>query len=559
MSNLEYLIYLILIVLVSIFFIVLFFYNKRHKKPKHIKEKDYNYLKENKRIKFKRNDKFNWDVYDDETKIDELQFLGLDIWEDQNRAMKRLKDLKKEFEENKYIFLNVVEMFFLLEDSSEQISISESGNYYAHALGIKNLIEKEYDVETKNKVKEIRKNLQETNEEIEIDAKKLFFIMKNAKNFGLDRISNNSMFFQFLTRKNEKIIIDAAEDIKKNKEQESKIKVTLESFKNGDEVESKRILGISSKEERDRTNTFREISENFRKENKVTHLENGITEINYPNGLKLLKRGLWEIIDVKTKEDIEKEKDEESFKKQSRAIESIEVDKNKILSTEIKETKEVKIKKDNDYLKKPLGNINLLSENGPSSYYKYFKNIEDQNSFIKEITNLSSENINKIMEILFSSKVFIVDKVPMFLKNSSEEYFLNYEYMIYIFFNMVDNQNKLINELKNKNSTFALSYPVLFVTAYLNSFKSMNNFNLLENEKWRATVIQINDFAYRMNLVQVSKEFIDYIFITGKENILKGVFEISFLSKEDEINFKNNQKYLHITLDFFRSGDNHNE
>ncbi|PWE20333.1 hypothetical protein DF188_08045 [Aliarcobacter skirrowii] len=209
MSNLEYLLYLILLSITIVFLVIVYFYNKRHAKPKHIrKNKEHVFLKENKEVIYKRNEMFDWDVYKDEVNLNELKFLGLDIWEDQARAIKRLKELKKEFEENKYIHLNVIEMLFLLEDSSEQISISENGNYYVHSFGIKTLLEKVYDVQTKKKVEQIKANLINLNKEIEIDAKRLFFIMKNAKNFGLDRISDNSIFFQFLTRKNEKIVID---------------------------------------------------------------------------------------------------------------------------------------------------------------------------------------------------------------------------------------------------------------------------------------------------------------------------------------------------------------
>lgn len=53
-----------------------------------------------------------------------------------------------------------------------------------------------------------------------------FYNMKNAKNFGLDRISDNSIFFQFLTRKNEKIVIDL--EAEENMIKDNKIKVTLE-------------------------------------------------------------------------------------------------------------------------------------------------------------------------------------------------------------------------------------------------------------------------------------------------------------------------------------------
>lgn len=511
MSNLEYLLYLILLSITIVFLVIVYFYNKRHAKPKHIrKNKEHVFLKENKEVVYKRNEMFDWDVYKDEVNLNELKFLGLDIWEEQGRAIKRLKELKKEFEENKYIHLNVIEMLFLLEDSSDQISISENGNYYVHSFGIKTLLEKVYDVQTKQKVEQIKANLINLNKEIEIDAKRLFFIMKNAKNFGLDRISDNSIFFQFLTRKNEKIVIDL--EAEENTIKDNKIKVTLEEFKEDDEIESKRALGISSPEERDLTNTFREMTEEFKRENKVTSLEDGVTEIIYSNGLQLKKKGPWEIIDVKTIEDrqkIELEKEQQKIKEKNKLAEGVIAEDAKLTSedkkealakSEVKENEKPKVDlEEKDYLIVPNTNNYLFSENGELvSFYRFFKNANDLESLKIEISQLSKENLLKIIEILISNNLIKVlvgnTEIPMFVK-SNNLYYLNYELVIYSFLTMVNEQNKLIKALKGTNSTLVLDYPVSFVLDYLNAFKTTYNLNLVEDDR-KPSIDQLENIVF---------------------------------------------------------------
>lgn len=84
--------YLILLSITIVFLVIVYFYNKRHAKQKYIrKEKEHLFLKENKEVIYKRNEMFDWDVYKDEVNLNELKFLGIDIWEDQARAIKRIK------------------------------------------------------------------------------------------------------------------------------------------------------------------------------------------------------------------------------------------------------------------------------------------------------------------------------------------------------------------------------------------------------------------------------------------------------------------------------------
>ncbi|MDX4060457.1 hypothetical protein Q6A89_08020 [Aliarcobacter skirrowii] len=238
------------------------------------------------------------------------------------------------------------------------------------------------------------------------------------------------------------------------------------------------------------------MTEEFKRENKVTSLEGGVTEIIYSNGLQLKKKGPWEIIDVQTVEDrqkIELEKQQQKNKEKNKlAEEVIEEDvkltsndkKEALTKSEVKENEKPKVDlEEKDYLLVPNINNYLFSKNGELvSFYKFFKNANDLESLKIEISQLSKENLLKIIEILISDnliKVFVGNsEIPMFVK-SNNLYYLNYELVIYFFLTMINEQNKLIKALKGTNSTLVLDYPVSFVLDYLNAFKTTYNLNFI--------------------------------------------------------------------------------
>ena len=61
---------------------------------------------------------------------------------------------------------------------------------------------------------------------------------------------------------------------------------------------------------------------------------------------------------------------------------------------------------------------------------------------------------------------------------------------------MVNEQNKLIKALKGTNSTLVLDYPVSFVLDYLNAFKTTYNLNLVEDDRWKPRIDQLENIVF---------------------------------------------------------------
>ena len=74
-------------------------------------------------------------------------------------------------------------------------------------------------------------------------------------------------------------------------------------------------------------------------------------------------------------------------------------------------------------------------------------------------------------------------------------YYLNYEFIIYFFITIVNEQNKLVKALKGTNSTLVLDYPVSFVLEYLNAFKTTYNLNLVEDDR-KPSIDQLENIVF---------------------------------------------------------------
>lgn len=116
---------------------------------------------------------------------------------------------------------------------------------------------------------------------------------------------------------------------------------------------------------------------------------------------------------------------------------------------------------------------------------------------------------------------------------------------------MVNEQNKLIKALKGTNSTFALDYPVSFVLEYLNAFKTTYNLNLVEDDGKPRSII-LDGIAYKINLIQLSADFVNYLHIACKDSLLLNAREIDFLTKDEEKEFKLEKKVCNVNLESFR-------
>jgi len=116
--------------------------------------------------------------------------------------------------------------------------------------------------------------------------------MRNAKAMGIYNIENNSQFFMFAKENNNKIIdSDFINELQNNKTD-----IEIQAVKMFDKEEDEEIRNKKIKKLQKRVEKF---SSRFSKSKD----EEGNIIIEFPNGKKFIKNGLWDIQQVEEKED----------------------------------------------------------------------------------------------------------------------------------------------------------------------------------------------------------------------------------------------------------------
>ena len=251
--------------------------------------------------------------------------------------------------------------------------------------------------------------------------------MKNAKSFGLYNIKDKSQFFAFV-KKNTSVVIDMKQD--ENNESLGKIQFEVDeelSFdKDGEfqEIEKEKEKSISS------------LIADSRNGATQTKNENGDLIIEYPNGEKFLKKGLYEIEHIEKEVPQHEEKQNDDPRKDFKKI--LDPDsKDEVFGRE--KTNEVKEKApelERLFIKPKLEeghSFFFTDEDGKAiSFIGYFDDVKNTSDFKNRITVLSLRNMISFLEFCFSAKMqkqFTKIKIPLVFK-IGERTFLSYEYFI---------------------------------------------------------------------------------------------------------------------------------
>lgn len=593
MSAFEFVLYVVFTVGIFLIAIGIFFYNTRHedkfveKKIKKIKHEN----KKDKVVEFKKNQNFDWDIYEDDLTFDDKRFLGFDIWEFQETAITRIKKLKIDFEQNDSLYFNLIEILMLIDKYGEFITINENGEFVIGRMYLSNFIKQlSYDIELINLLHEIKLEYLSTTKDIEIDAREIFFIMKNAKNFGLGNVENHVQFFQFVNKNKSGIIIE--EKSLNSDRGTNNIKIIIsdkgvsESQKNI-KKDSFTKKDITPKEE------LQNVVDMYSSDLKKEMLENGFTKLTYSDGTVVIKNGLWEIIDVKTLEDIKLEEEalkermqKENHKKAvgiaNEVVASLESEGSK---KNIKEAKREALisdyKNDINLQGMPTKNMSdnfidskyfvplkrtdfYFYNNGTEkSFYNYFTKVFSEDGFDKAIRTLSSENLFQLLGIFFQDDFNRIvlnyhtkEKVnlPLIFKDE-RNYYLSYELVIYILLNLIKEKDVLLERTITNISGFSMRYPSPFIDSFSSHYRDVFHSDIFLYEK------EINHFFkyflfdgkyYKANFLIFNQKFIEHIRIQN-EALTEQINKIFILNKDDVDNLlKNGEVFYQITLRNFK-------
>jgi len=216
--------------------ILIYYYNNRHEyeAEDEIDEFEVEVFPDKKEL-YKSNDTFDWNLYESDLKYDYDKFAGCDVWSSKEKAEERIKVLKSEYEKSKSsIDINMLESMMLVEKFGEDIVLDSNGVYRIKEINLDNFIETlDYDLETIKMIAALKDELNFSIENYEIDAKKIFYVMRNAKSLGFNNMNNNSQFFLF-AKKHNNTTLDA--ELILNDEEDEVSKITIATIGFGEEV-----------------------------------------------------------------------------------------------------------------------------------------------------------------------------------------------------------------------------------------------------------------------------------------------------------------------------------
>jgi len=474
MSKLDLFFTVVFIVFTTIAVILIYLYNKRYKN--YDDEPDYSFeIKEqDSKVAYDENEDFGWKLYEDDLNYNVTKFMGSVVWENKKTAEKRIKELKDEFEkDNSKIILSMFETMLFVDKYGEDIKLDENGIYRTEQIHLYDFIhDLEYDIPMIETIERLKEQIGLSMEHYDVDIKKVFYIMRNAKAMGIYNIKNNSQFFMFAKENNNKIIdSDFINELQNN---QADIEIQAVKMFDKEEDEEKRNKKIKKLQER-----VEKFSSRFSKSKD----EEGNTIIEFPNGKKFIKNGLWDI------QQIEEKEDNSYIQIEEESISDIAEKVNKKQSDVIQ--KENKPDVTEELIKTNFLGIRQYAINsgeGKKSIIGYFGEINNYEEYNEIIEKLNVTELNSILAFIFSiksSRIKIEDFGNVsFIHMLNGDYYISYDYIAYILLLMIENRDSFAIENNIIKGNLVISYPVQIVQTFFDKVnKDLKNVFVKETEK----------------------------------------------------------------------------
>lgn len=287
MDKLDLFLTAVFIVGTIIIMILIYFYNTRHELIVDDELDEFEVeTKVGEKALYSSGNTFDWNLYESDLKYDYGKFVGYDLWKNEAAAKNRISDLREQYtRDNKLLKINMLETMMLINKNGEDVILDANGVYRIRKINIENFLDElDYTIETMKQIAELKDELEFSIDNYEVDAKKIFYIMKNARSFGLYNFNNHSQVFLF-AKKHKSTTIDA-EIILEDSKGMSEMNLLIEEF-----IEYKEDDLVIQERKDDMFSAFKKIKQ----KTKIYHDEEGNRIIEYPNGQKIIKKNLWEI------------------------------------------------------------------------------------------------------------------------------------------------------------------------------------------------------------------------------------------------------------------------
>ncbi|WP_457748571.1 hypothetical protein [Sulfurimonas sp.] len=479
MSKLELFFTGLFVVGTVVVMILIYFYNVRHKLVIESDIDDYEVeTKPGEKAIVEADENFDWDLYESDLKHDYDKFVGYDIWKSRKSAEKRIAKLREEFESGvDTLKINMFESMMLIDRFADSVSLDEEGVYRINTMLLSEFLKDlDYNPEMIEKIEELKDELDFSVETYEIDARKIFYIMRNASKLGVNNFNSHSQVFLF-AKNNKKATLEA-EIVGGGKNDIGELELYIENFDSSVEdfsVESKEDI-LSKKDEI--LSGVRNIMRNA----KVYFDEDGQRIIEYPNGQKLVKKNLWDVNVVDEEDDRKNTYNEESGTRREKFSDIIkERSADEIMFEEQQNLKEKsETAESHDPIEKNVSEekIKIVNEKiiNAKFYVKdrkkvpivdFFGEVESIDEYMKKLDSLDATNKKVLMILLLSidaAKVEIDKENIDLIVESAGIFYISHEWILLVFSSMLANRNSFLikNAIVNK-SNYTASYSSEFI------------------------------------------------------------------------------------------------
>lgn len=455
--------------------VLVYFYNTRHKYEARDELDEFVVAKKPKeKAIYSPNEDFNWNLYESDLSYDYDKFIGYTQWKNKEVAENRISKLRDEYKtDNSILKINMLETMMLVDKFGEDIILDASGVYRIRKINIENFLDElNYTIEIIKQISLLKDELEFSIENYEVDAKKIFYIMKNARSFGLYNFDNHSQVFLF-AKKHHGTTIDTDIVIEDSKGV-SEMNLLIEEFVEHKELEAEQEevnehMFDAFKRIKDKVNIYRDVD--------------GNRIVEYPNGQKIIKKSLWEVEAIEEEEpQVNRQGDKtkkfsDYFKDEKVATVMEEANNESVKKFELKLKDKIIIEKtkvgelikiNNSFIKR----AKLYDDNNnKKDFIGFIGEVKNVKEFIDKIRVMSEKNIKSILILILS-----IDAAQLNLDENNTtclifdfegESYISYEYLALVLLSLIDNRSEFATSTKTIANNGHLLYPISIVESFI--------------------------------------------------------------------------------------------
>ena len=540
--------------------ILLYFYNVRHKYEVEDELDDFEVeIKTGEKALYKPSESFDWNLYESDLKYDYGRFVGYDLWKNEKAANARIEYLREEYQkDNSILKINMLETMMLVDKYGDDVILDSKGIFRIRKINIENFLnELEYTMETIQQISTLKDELEFSIENYEIDAKKIFYIMKNAKSLGVYNFNNHSQVLLF-AKKHKQTTIDA-EIVIEDLNGMSEMDLLVSDF-----IEYKEEEGTGEAEKEDIFNAYKKI----KTRTKISFNDDGDRVVEYPNGQKIIKKNLWEVEAIEEKDDrdrFNKNNPNNLKKKFSDLIEEEPVSDvmKKVNDSQeqnfnppksvpkVEKTKEIEdaselVKIENDFI---LRSKLYDSSNNKKDLIGFLGNVNTLEEFTDKLKTMSDKNIKTIMILLLS-----VDAAQLRLDDEQTsnlifelggDIFISYEYIALVLLSLIENRSEFALENRTIAKNGLLRYPINIVELFI-KFLSDSDTKFSESESSFKYISDSDNYLLSINVIKLSRHSQELLSMYNSPDKIASISTIGTTkeafkkstSKKYQVNFK---------------------